>query len=111
MPNAKYETDDGVVVQIRLSSEKIALAGAAPAGEIEQSGWFVSAAGSTRNRTRRIARAWVYSESIATVGDEGVLVKSYRFPKLTPTAFNAAPPATQSYKGKTLNFVDKKAEG
>lgn len=111
MPNFKYETDDGVVVQIRLSTEKGAIAGAAPAGEIEQAGWFIAAAGSTRNRTRRIARAWIYSESIATVGDEGVLVKSYRFPKLTPTAFNGSPPATLPYKGKTLNFVDKKSEG
>lgn len=111
MPNYKYETDDGVVAQIRLSTAKGNLAGAPPAGDIDQAGWFVAAAGSTRNRTRRIARAWIYSRSIETVGNEGVLVKSIRLPKLTPAAFNAAPPTTQEYGGDEYTFVDKKAEG
>lgn len=111
MPRAKYETDDGVVAQIRLSTEKLAVAGTPPAGEIDQAGWFIAAGGSKRQRNVRVARAWIYSEEIPTTGDRGVLVKTYRFPKLTPTAYNAAPPTTLPYKGNTLNFVDKDAEG
>lgn len=107
----KYELDSGQITQIRLSEEKIALAGTPPAGNINLPGWNVSATGSRRQRNRRIARGWVYQFAEETTSGDLTATVSYFFPKLTPSAYNASAPATLDYDNRTLTFVDKRAEG
>lgn len=108
--NVKYETDEGVVLQIALDTAKIALAGTAPTGEIDQSNIFVSPNAARRKRNVLRARAWVYKYTEVTEG--GLTAsKTLRLPKVTLTAYAAAAPTTQAYKGTTYTFVTKDAEG
>lgn len=106
----KYELDSGGITQISLSDDKVALAGAEPAGARTILGWNISAAGSKRQRNRRIARAWIYQFEEETASGLKAIV-TYRFPKLTLAAYNAAAPDTLNYDDRDLDLVDKSPEG
>jgi len=110
MPKYKYETDQGTVARIELSEAKGAIAGAPPAGPIGEGNWFITAGGSARKRNSLRARAWVYSRSVDVAGETRKLVIGVAFPKLTPTAYEAAAPETQEYEGDVYDFVGKRPE-
>jgi hypothetical protein len=111
MPRYKYQTDDGTIVQIRLSEEKKVPAGAEPAGAIDQAGWFISVSTSKRSQTKRKARGFVYSREIPSTEPPLKLIKTIFLPILTPTVYNGTPPATVQYLGNDFTFVNKSAEG
>lgn len=106
----KYELDSGGITQISIADEKVAFAGAEPAGVRTIFGWNISARGSKRQRNRRIARSWIYQFEEET--DSGLKAfVYYYFPKLTPAAYNANMPETLEYDDRTLKVVDRSPEG
>lgn len=102
--SVNYECDDGAIGKIRLSDEKLALAGAPPTGAAERN---LEVIASPSGRTRRygvFARGVRGSRSI-TVGTEKV-TKSVFIPCLTAAQLSTLLTAnTFTYKGNAYTSL------
>lgn len=102
----KYQTINGDIVRVRVSSEKAVLGGAEPAGA-RTADWFVAVTGSRRKRTGIRARNVVYTRNSGTAANP--TIRTVIIPFFLAAEWATAPD-TITYKGASWLISTKNNE-